>query len=234
MLNYFVYNGVSSKHFHTYLSGAGVFELPKRDIQKIEIPGRNGDLTVDNGRYENVEVTYPIIVMQDFENNKRSMIWQFNSGSGYKRLEDTFNPSYFRLARFNGVEDSKSKTRHDAGTYTISFDCKPQLFLKTGEMPIDVSGSKVIFNPTNEIALPLIEITGTGDFSINGDYFVLLQNTSTVIVDSEAKEVYEGTINRNDDFERYNNELPKIYAGKNVIECASGLSLSIKPRWWTI
>ena len=234
MLNYIVYNDISSKDFQTFLSGAGAFDIPKRDVSKIEVPGRNGDLLVDNNRYENVNVSYPVIIMHDFENNKRAMAWEFAKETGYKRLEDTFNPEHFRLARFVGVEDSKSKTMHDAGYFTLVFDCKPQFYLKTGEKVIEVQGTKTILNPTNEIALPKIEITGTGGFSINGDYFVLENNTSVTVVDSEIREVYEGTINRNDDFERYNNDLPKLYPGRNDIICESGVSLKITPRWWTI
>lgn len=234
MLDYLTYNDTSSLDYHTYLSGAGAFEMPERDVSRVEIAGRNGDLLIDNGRYENIEIKYPVIIMENFETNKRAMAWAFNSKAEYKRLEDTFQPDCYRMARFVGVKDSKTNWRYDAGTCTFVFDCKPQLWLKSGEQPISVSGTATIINPTNEEALPLIRVTGTGRFSINNDTFELLNNTSTTIVDSELREVYEGTINRNDDFERYNYELPKLYAGENEIVCDSGISLEIVPRWWTL
>ena len=138
------------------------------------------------------------------------------------------------MARFVGVSESKTNWHYDAGTCVFTFDCKPQLWLKSGEQPISISGTKYLINPTSEEALPLIRITGTGTFSINNDTFRLLNNTSTTVVDSELREVYEGTTNRNDDFERYNYELPKLYTGKNTIVCGSGISLEIIPRWWTL
>lgn len=234
MLDYLVYNGVSSLDYNVYLSGAGAFEMPERDVSRVEIAGRNGDLLIDNGRYENIEIKYPAIIMKDFEINKRATAWAFNSKAEYKRLEDTFQPDCYRMARFVGVTNSKTNWHYDAGTCTFVFDCKPQLWLKSGEQSISVSRTATIINPTNEEALPLIRITGTGTFSINNDVFNLLNNTSVTTVDSELREVYEGTINRNDDFERYNYELPKLYAGENTIVCDNGISLEIVPRWWTI
>lgn len=234
MLDYLVYNDVSSVDFKAYLSGAGAFELPERDYEKIEIPGRNGDLIIDNEKYKNVEIRYPMIIMEDFEINKRAMMRKFEYPFGYKRLEDTFNPDYYRIGFLKGIEDSKTNWHYDAGSFVLVFDCKPQMYLKSGENSIFVSGTETVLNATNEIALPIIKITGTGQFSINNDTFALLNNTSVTIVDSEAREVYEGTINRNDDFERYNYDLPKLYVGDNVIMCDSGISLEIIPRWWTV
>lgn len=234
MLNYFTYNGVSSENYQTFLSGAGAFELPKRDITKVEIPGRNGDLIIDNERYENVKIKYPIIIMQDFEINKRLLVHELSKNIGYQRLEDTFNPNHFRMANFEGISNSKTTYQYDAGSFVLEFDCKPQLYLKSGEQSFVVSEEKNILNSTYEIALPIIKITGIGGFRINNDYFNLLSNTGVTIVDCEAKEVYEGTINRNDDFERYNNELPKLYVGENEVVCDNGVSLEIIPRWWTI
>lgn len=234
MLNSVTYNGVSSASYSTYLSGAGAFELPERDVEKVEIPGRNGDLFIDNGRYKNVEITYPVIIMEDFEINKRNLVWEFSKESGYKRLEDTFSPDYYRLAYFKGIEDSKTNWRYDAGHFRLVFDCKPQMYLKSGETPIAVADGDTLTNPTYCEALPLIKITGTGSFSINEDVFTLLENTSVVYVDSELREVYEGTINRNDDFERNNYDMPKLYVGENDISCDNGISLEITPRWWTI
>lgn len=234
MLDYLTYNSVSSADYHVYLSGTGTFDLPVRDISRVEIPGRNGDLFIDNGRYQNLQVEYPAIIMENFEENKREMAWAFSQRADYRRLEDTFLPDYFRMARFTGISKSKTNYLHDAGSFIMTFDCKPQLYLKEGEQPVTISGTDTLENPTIEEALPLIRITGTGAFSINDDVFELLENTSVVIVDSEAREVYEGTINRNDDFVRYNNELPKLYAGENTIICDNGISLEITPRWWTI
>lgn len=234
MLNFLTYNNISTSDYATYLSGAGAFEIPKRDISKVEIPGRNGDLIVDNERFKNVEIKYPVIIMKDFENNKRNLIWEFSKYVGYKRLEDTFMPDYYRMAYFDGIDDSKTNAHYDAGHFSLIFDCKPQLYLKSGENPTKASNGSIIFNPTNFVSLPLIKITGTGSFSINNDVFTLNANTSAVWVDSELHEVYEGTINRNDDFERSNYELPKLYLGENTIMCDNGVELEIYPRWWTI
>ena len=236
MLNYIVFDGESTEHYHTYMTGAGIFDTPIRTVEKTAIDGRNGDLINDKGRYENVSAFYPIVVMEDFEKNKRELASKFSSKIGYKRLEDTFDADIYRMARFNGITNLTVKPHHDAGTFVLNFDCKPQKYLKVGERPIKVlAGSNVkLMNPTGQVALPLIKVTGTGTFIINGEEYTLLVNTSVVFVDSEIREIYEGNINRNNDFERYQYKMPTLIAGQNVIETDSGVSLEIIPRWFEI
>ena len=36
-----------------YIWGAGEYSAPTRSVDFIEVPGRNGDLVVDNGNYNN-------------------------------------------------------------------------------------------------------------------------------------------------------------------------------------
>lgn len=233
MPNYFTYNGINSYDYATYLSGAGAFDLPVRDVTKVAIPGRNGDLIVDNGKFQNVKVKYPIIIMGDYEEFKRTLVHELSSYVGYKRLEDTFMPDYYRMAYFDGIEEPTTSSVED-GHFTIVFDCKPQLYLKSGEDSVSVGNGESLYNPTKFNALPLIKVTGTGGFSINDDVFNLLENTGVTYIDSELREVYQGTINRNDDFERHNNDLPKLYPGDNHFLCDSGVSLEVVSRWWTI
>ena len=52
----FTFAGRSSKDFGIYLSGSGVFNAPERDVETISIPGRSGDLILDNGRFKNISV----------------------------------------------------------------------------------------------------------------------------------------------------------------------------------
>lgn len=45
---------------HFVISGYGTYGAPERDVSMVSIPGRNGDLVFDNGRFTNAEVYYDI------------------------------------------------------------------------------------------------------------------------------------------------------------------------------
>ena len=47
---YFIFNGFRSSDYGVLISGDQTFNAPARDIDEIEIPGRDGVLTLDNGR----------------------------------------------------------------------------------------------------------------------------------------------------------------------------------------
>ena len=57
--NSITFGGINSADFGIYISGEGVFNAPQRDVEMISVPGRNGAIALDRGRFQNIEVTYP-------------------------------------------------------------------------------------------------------------------------------------------------------------------------------
>lgn len=66
MVNKFLYRDQLSSSFGIYISGPAVYNAPERDEEVIEIPGRNGSLTIDNGRFKNIDVRYPAFIRREF------------------------------------------------------------------------------------------------------------------------------------------------------------------------
>lgn len=60
--------------------------------------------------------------------------WLLNQ-KGYQRLEDSYEPDTFRLARYIGPMDIENLMLR-AGRFGLEFDCKPQKFLKKDETGI--------------------------------------------------------------------------------------------------
>ena len=54
---YFIFNGFRSSDYGVLISGDQTFNAPARDIDEIEIPGRDGVLTLDNGRFNSIKHT---------------------------------------------------------------------------------------------------------------------------------------------------------------------------------
>jgi phage-related protein len=124
-----------------------------------------------------------------------------------------------------------------AGRVTINFNRKPQRFLKAGETKITFSGSKVISNPTDFPALPLIRVNGTGAGVLNvGNYKVTISSiTNFIDIDSELQDAYYGATNLNSYITIDNQEFPKLLAGNTTISYTGSItSVEVTPRWWTI
>ena len=167
----FTFDGTSSANYGVYLTGEGVFNAPERAVEMITIPGRNGAFALDQGRYENIEITYKAGMFDVNESNFATKMSNFRnwicSKVGYCRLEDDYNPNEYRMAIFKaGIEVS-----HDfliAGEFEITFECKPHRWLTTGETASAVANNGTLSNPTLFDSSPLLAVKGYGTLEFNG------------------------------------------------------------------
>lgn len=165
----FTFDGVSSLNYGVYLTGTGVFNAPARAVEMVEIPGRNGNFALDKGRFENIQVTYKAGMFDVNESNFADKIsalrnW-LGSKTGYVRLEDDYNASEYRMA----VYSSGLEVEHEmliAGEFEITFDCKPQRFLTSGETASTVTSGATVTNPTLFESSPKLEVTGYGTINL--------------------------------------------------------------------
>ena len=52
------FDGVNSLDYGIYITGEAAYNAPERAVEMVNIPGKNGALALDQGRFENIEVTY--------------------------------------------------------------------------------------------------------------------------------------------------------------------------------
>ena len=137
-MNSFIFGNVNSKDYGVWLTGSGTFSAPERDVEMVPVPGRNGDLIIDNGRWNNVEVTYPANIPNHFNDKFPAFRAAMCRQRGYQRLEDTYHKDEYRLAAFvDGLEPDMIPL-NKGGEFDIVFNCKPQRFLKAGDKPIQL------------------------------------------------------------------------------------------------
>lgn len=167
----FTFDGENSRNYGVYITGQGVFNAPERNVEMVEIPGRNGAYALDKGTFNNIEVTYPAGIFADTETDFAEAVSDLRnflcSRVGYVRLEDDYNPNEYRLAIYKSGLD----VEHDfliAGEFELVFECKPQRFLKSGETAISVTSGDTITNPTLFDARPMLDIEGYGNITVNG------------------------------------------------------------------
>lgn len=165
------FDGENSKDYGIYITGEAVFNAPEREVEMVTIPGRNGQFALDMGRFENIEVTYPAGLFASTESDFADAISDFRnllcSKRGYVRLQDDYNPNEYRMAVYkSGLELDPLQLK--AGEFEITFDCRPQRYLTSGETESTVANNGTLTNPTLFDAEPLLKVKGYGTIGFNG------------------------------------------------------------------
>lgn len=129
-----VFNGVDlGKECDMFVLGKGAFGAPSRDVTQIHVPGRNGDILVDNGGWNNVDVTYSsCCILSNFRENVAKLRGYLLANPGYHELTDPYNPDEVRYAEFRGpfTPEAFTSRGNNAGMFDLTFNCKPQRFLR--------------------------------------------------------------------------------------------------------
>ena len=230
-----IFNNKSSADCRIQVAHPPGYAYPERDYTITHIPGRNGDIIQDNGCYKNVERTYEVSFdapNEDFATYANAVSAWLHSTTGYARLEDSYEPNYYRMAIYQ-ESNIFENLYNQAGTATIVFECKPQRFLKTGDNTITVQNSLTIMNPTGFEAYPLFKVTGTsGVLTVNGNSITISSIKDFVMLDGELQDAYNENINKNSTI---SGTFPVLKPGSNTISWTVGIaSVAMKPRWWTI
>lgn len=182
------FGGINSKDYGVYIEGESAFNAPQRDVELIEIPGRNGAYVHDMGRYSNIEVSYPAGLFGHSESEFAEKISNFRnaicSKKGYQRLTDDYNPDEYRMGVYSSGLDVKPAILR-AGEFDLKFNCKPQRFLTSGDIPVSLESGDTLTNPTLFESKPLIECKGYGSIDINGQEIeVTLEPLGHVVIAS--------------------------------------------------
>lgn len=245
MRHEFIYNGMNSRDYGLRISGEDTWTRPQPDVKRISVPGRNGDLIQLGNRYQNLDITYHCGIVKNLRTNFDAFNAKLLSEPGYHRLEDSYHPEYFRMAVFESALDPDVKKRALAGEVDIKFNCKPQLFLKSGEIEQTVMDGGYIYNPTPYTAAPTLRFKFPdseegGSITINGVTISIQKPGSgeDFIIDCERQDIYlrGGRVNKNNDFVLSNGEFFELKPGRNKVQC-TGTDLNrvwITPNWWTV
>lgn len=237
--NYLIFEDVNSNDYNVYISGSGTYDAPERNIEFVTVPGRNGSLTIDNGAFKNIIVKYPAFIPSEFDKNMANFRARMRRLTGYHRLEDTYDLDHYRMGVLVDNFNPKTTTLNRAADFQISFNCKPQRYLKSGEKVITFDTTGTIQNPTWYEATPLIRVYGTeGSFSIGAQTVTILppetgESRDYIDIDCELQDAYRGLNNMNKKIV-LNNGFPVLPAGNSGIRINGLTRLEITPRWWTI
>lgn len=167
-----IFGGVDSSEYGIYLSGEGVYNAPERAVNVVDVPGRNGSVIIDQGHWNNIEVTYKAGVFGADQAGFSEKLSAFRnailSQTGYQRLSDTYHPEEFRMGAYVSGLDVTPASYNRHGEFELVFNCKPQRWLVDGDLPIPIDSGDVLQNPELYPSNPLISLEGYGNISFNG------------------------------------------------------------------
>lgn len=235
-----MYNFVSSDDIDAdiYIGSQGSFKAPRRVVSKTSIPGRNGDLIRDEGRFANILLTYNIVIMDDVRRTAPLIYdWLLSPGSGYHRLDDMNYDWHFRMARVEGEIEFKTGPYNKTGVAQVTFDCKPQKYLYSGERPYSIDTATTLTNPTKYPSNPEIKVFGDGTCALMlNDQLITIDDVDEyVVLDSETMNAYKGTTNMNSKVHLGTNGFPVFVPGENTIQPGTNVTeVQYKGRWWEL
>lgn len=236
MISKVTFNGIDLNDFGVRFSGTETFGAPGRVVSYESVAGRNGDLIIDDGKYENVDQKYTAMIHRDFKQNIEDLRNYLLSVKGYARLEDTYSPDTYYMASFsNSINVSAGGANNRWAEFDVVFNRKPQRFLKAGVSPVVFTSDGSLINPTRFESKPLLIVKGNGTIQI-GAFAITYNGSSDVVnIDCELQDAYYDGANLNKQITLVPREFPRLKPGSNGIILGSGITeLTIIPRWWIL
>lgn len=232
-----VYGGEGSADFGIVIGEAPAFERPTRKQTIYTVPGRNGAQIIQDDAWNDVNRVYKVWAAdsadKDLVDTVNEVEAWLNSKTGYNRLEDSFEPEYYRLAYYSGG-DSFGNEMMQYGAASLKFTCRPERFLKAFDDAIEVLTGDKLVNETRFTAKPLIHLEGSGivTFSIEG-VTITASIVDYINIDSETMNAYrEPAENKNADIA---GTFPTIAPGVSNINITGTVTkATIVPRYFTI
>ena len=230
MIYYFNWNGVSCRAKGIRMQSMPTVIRPEERVNHIVIPGRTGELTQLEGEHIYNSYIQAIPIAVNTENAVREAeAWL--QGDGYVTFSS--QPDLKQRARvINAVTFRKHSRNSDWWEAEVQFYCEPLKEAAETEENIEVTSSgATVTNPGDVDALPRIEITGSGDITIQmgGNALVLTGVTTGMVIDSDTEWVLKNGVQQQG---VYTGKFPVLKPGDNTVAFTGSVTkLTITPRW---
>lgn len=243
-----IWAGTSSQDVGVVVEHYPGITIPQKKQEIQQVPGRNGDIIIPSGAYENYTQSYQVFLDSKYYGGLERVIpklvdWLLGH-EGYQRLEDSYFPDVYRMAYYTGGAEFVSFF-NEYGEGTLSFNCAPEKYYKFGDEPVSMENGKVLVNPSSFAAFPKIlfdmtSIGGSGTLSVNGKTVTLTAGDTggeavTIVIDTKLHKIYEqaGGTSLSGRFSGDYEDL-KLEKRSTVTWTGNLQNVRIIPRWWTI
>lgn len=247
-----IINGYDLSDYGVFISRKDKFNAPKRRFTTITVPGRNGELIQDDNSWENIDITYECYI----ENRAKDILPYIKElilrVPGYLRIEDTINPYEFREGIYSkGLDDIDTSIYIKQAKFKLTFNCKPQRFLQSGEdtyimrkvKNAEVSTSEIklkkLFSPSSYPCSPLFIVKANNEpayIKIGDKKIEFNSNNQTLYIDTQTLDCTNSDgINMNNQIVFSFDEPLRLVFKENEIYCSANIiEFRIKPRWFML
>ena len=212
-----VINGRDSRDFGIYLIDGNIFDYPKREVEYLTVPGRSGSLTIDKGRWENIDMTYTFAAYTDAVPKLNAWKEFLLASVGYSRIDTSIEPEIYRMGVLKSATSPKLSMTGGGGTIDVTFSCMPQKWLKAdndNDEYIQLTNNMTVINPTNFDAKPLLSLTASqvgatiqflnylhdktdDDYYLIAESIMKVNTTHSIWIDCETCDAFDGDTNYN-------------------------------------
>nr|DAR23495.1 MAG TPA: distal tail protein [Caudoviricetes sp.] len=232
---YFIFRGIDSRDIGVIIEDMFDVHRPKRNVQTIQVPGRDGRLTQDDGTYD----TYTISGKVNCFGVPLSDVYAWLSGSGDLILGDEPTRS-IRASATAQIKNTRFRCDGCYDSLQVSFDCQPfRYHVEQAESANDIiltSSSATITNPGTYASAPRLTIEGTGTAVLTiGTQIVEIDGLEDgIIIDSELGDCFDLTETqlKNSVVTLMDDAFPTLAPGANIISWTGNVTkITITPRW---
>ncbi|MBP2057017.1 phage-related protein [Lactobacillus colini] len=246
-------DGIDLGTIGMYISQTQVFNAPKNRFETISIPGRNGDLVTGEEAWDNIKVSYNCYVPKNAKQVIEYLKQLLFNTSGYVRIEDTINGDKFRLGFYDsGLDDISMSLNAIQASFTLTFNCKPQHFLRIGETWYDflnktssgavnqVRNLPIFSSPTTFPSSPIIKVLTNnqwGYFKIDDEKIEVANlHNKVLVIDTETLNCFDENGNLQNDCVKFSfNKSLKVNFNTAKTQCTDNISrIRVQPRWFTL
>lgn len=241
--SFFTFGGESSLDYGLTIEQPQIARKPKRQITRISVPGRDGDVIYDEGAYSNVDLSYRVWCGDESARDavlaRVGELSRWLTGGKYKMLSDTYDPDYFRLAMCVEPLEPELLLRKYA-KQDVAFTCDPYRYSFAGNEVISFNQQKIHLYNTGMASLPYIKVYGQGEVALfienRAEDGTTRTDAWTLTVDNHI-ELDSATMNTTKDgvdcnYKKSGAGYPVFLPGEIVIDLSQrATGVDIIPRW---
>lgn len=234
-----VYDGKTNIVMHVLIKERPSIPSPEYDYETVKIPGRDGDLYIEQKSVKDITVPISFTFACRPEQWQRvargARKWLMKAKDKHLILSDS--PDHYYKVKHVTVNETERQAI-EVGEFSADFICEGRQYLISGDMPLDLTYREAgdfktasIWNQYEE-SMPVFIISGSGAFEmmVNGSKLEADVN-GQITVDTQREVAYKQDMSSaNTDITCNYKELALV-EGENIITVASGFDVQILPKW---
>lgn len=231
----FIFNGKTNTEFGLRVAEGKKISTSGFDVERVAVPGRDGDLLISNNRLNSAELSFPVNFVKEkgLIATEVYKISEWLNVAGYKDLIISYDPDFIYRAAYLETF-SIEETMRQFGKTTINFVCYPIKFYKQGRKTQKLTNGASFNGLGNVNAKPIITLVGSGDctLTINGRKTKLRGVQGKITIDMQANQVFKDNLPAWDKVVRSPQfQMPYYDFGRNLVSWDGNFEVFTIPNW---